>query len=133
MTKKILTNTIRSVPIAGKTYEEYVEAVAYKLISEGYERGEQEDMGIITDLLTDFDEMGFIPTTAVPDPEAYAIEWRNKMTNALQGYRKASDVAREIFDEINELKKPYASGYIDGNALYVQLYILEKKYTEGEG
>lgn len=48
----------------------------------------------------------------------------------LYGWRKTSDVAREIFEEINELKKQYASGDIDGNTLYVQLYMLEKKYTE---
>ena len=49
-----------------------------------------------------------------------------------EGYGKARyEVAREIFEKINELKKQYASGDIDGNTLYVQLYMLEKKYTEG--
>ena len=57
-----------------------------------------EEMGVITDLLIDFDEMGFAPTTACPDPEAYTIEWREKLTNALKGYRKADEVAREIFE-----------------------------------
>lgn len=33
--KDKLIETIRAVPIAGKTYEEYVEAVAEKLIDEG--------------------------------------------------------------------------------------------------
>lgn len=33
--KNKLIETIRAVPIAGKTYEEYVEAVAEKLIDEG--------------------------------------------------------------------------------------------------
>jgi hypothetical protein len=47
-----------------------------------------------------------------------------------KGYRKASDVAEEIFAEINELKKQYLSGDINGNELYVQLYLLEKEYTE---
>ena len=47
------------------------------------------------------------------------------------GYAKGkADCAREIFAEINELKKQYASGDIDGNTLYVQLYMLERKYTE---
>ena len=41
-----------------------------------------------------------------------------------------SEVAREIFEEIDEIKKQYASGDIDGNELYVRLYLLEKKYTE---
>lgn len=44
------------------------------------------------------------------------------------GYEKA---AREIFEEIGQIKKEYASGDIDGNELYVRLYLLEKNYTEG--
>ena len=40
------------------------------------------------------------------------------------------DVAREIFAEINAIKKEYAAGDIDGNELYIRLYMLEKKYTE---
>ena len=52
-----------------------------------------------------------------------------KLYNA--GYRKQSDVVREIFEEINEIKKQYTSGDIDGNELYVRLYLLEKKHTEG--
>ena len=42
-----------------------------------------------------------------------------------------AEVAREIFEEIGQIKKEYASGDIDGNELYVRLYLLEKKYTEG--
>ena len=38
--------------------------------------------------------------------------------------------AREIFEEISQIKKDYASGDIDGNELYVRLYLLEKKCTE---
>ena len=41
-----------------------------------------------------------------------------------------SEVAREIFEEINAIKKEYASGDIDGNELYIRLYQLEKKYLE---
>ena len=41
-----------------------------------------------------------------------------------------SEVAREIFEGISQIKKEYASGDIDGNELYVRLYLLEKKYAE---
>ena len=41
-----------------------------------------------------------------------------------------SEVAREIFAEISQIKKEYASGDIDGNELYVRLYLLEKKYSK---
>ncbi len=50
-----------------------------------------KQIDIIIDLLTEFDEMGFIPTTAVPDPEAYAIKWREKITKAFEDYHKQSD------------------------------------------
>ena len=43
-----------------------------------------------------------------------------------------SEVAREIFEEINAIKKEYASGDIDGNELYIRLFRLEKKYLEGK-
>ena len=43
-----------------------------------------------------------------------------------------AEVSREIFEEIGQIKKEYASGDIDGNELYVRLYLLEKKYTEGK-
>jgi hypothetical protein len=39
-------------------------------------------------LLIEFDEMGFQPTTPVPDPEGFALNWRNRLLNALKGYRK---------------------------------------------
>ena len=42
-----------------------------------------------------------------------------------RGYDTA---AREIFKEINQIKKEYASGDIDGNELYVRLYLLKNKY-----
>ena len=41
-----------------------------------------------------------------------------------------AELAREIFEEIAKIKKEYASGDIDGDTLYVRLYLLEKKYTE---
>lgn len=65
-----------------------------------------KQIDIITDLLVDFDEMGFCPTTSCPDPDAYAIEWRNKMTKAIKGYR--TDVAREIFAEIDKIIDEYS-------------------------
>lgn len=33
----------------------------------------------ITDLLIEFDEMGFCPTTVCPNPEQYATEWRERV------------------------------------------------------
>ena len=51
----------------------------------------EEQIDIIRDLLVEFDEMGFIPTTTVPNPEAYAIKWREEITKALENYFKQSE------------------------------------------
>ena len=59
-----------------------------------------------------------------------STEKAKRLYNA--GYRKQSEVTREIFEEINAIKKEYSSGDIDGNELYIRLHMLEKKYTEGE-
>ena len=77
----------------------------------------------IEDLLIDFDEMGFIPTTLHPtDPDAYAREWKDKLIEALKGYRKASDVARDIIDILK-------SAGID-EWRYPVIAELKKKYTQ---
>lgn len=70
-------------------------------------------------LIDDMPAADVVPRAEV---ENYA-EW--------SGLKQAKqDVAREIFAEINAIKKEYASGDIDGNEMYVRLYMLEKKYTE---
>ena len=33
----------------------------------------------ITDLLIEFDEMGFAPTTVCPNAEQYAVDWRERV------------------------------------------------------
>lgn len=52
---------------------------------------EEKQIEIIIDLLIEFDEMGFVPIIPCPDPEAYAIEWKEKLIKALQEYRKQSE------------------------------------------
>lgn len=41
-------------------------------------------------------------------------------------------VAREIFEELDNLKKQYIKGDIDEHKFIVRLFLLKKKYTEGE-
>ena len=75
-TKDKLITEIRAVPIAGKTYEEYVDAVADRLVE--------------------------------------------------KGYRKASEVAREIFEEIENalelLQKAVREGRKNDSIKYQQLH-----------
>jgi hypothetical protein len=49
------------------------------------------------------------------------------------GYRKASEVAREIFDDVDEIAYRYLNNadYSAGDMIY-DLNELKKKYTEGE-
>ena len=51
----------------------------------------EKQIDIIRDLLIEFDEMGFVPSTTVPNPEAYAIKWREEITKALVDYFKQSE------------------------------------------
>ena len=88
--KDKLIEMLRSVPVAGKTYEEYIEAIADMLIAEGY--------------------------------------------------RKASDVAREIFEEIDDALHNMAMEYANANhkdyfavcemVHHKVIRPIEKKYTE---
>lgn len=90
-----------------------------------------EEAGFIEDLLIDFDEMGFAPTTLCPNPEAYAIEWKRKLIEELKGYRKASDVVRDIFNDLNEMWHK-GRGFIKYSDLVRLERLHEQKYTEGE-
>jgi hypothetical protein len=76
---------------------------------------EEEQIDIIIDILTDFDEMGFVPTTTVPDPETYAIKWRNKLTDALKDYRnrQKAEIDRQDkeIERLNGILENYAFEY----------------------
>lgn len=56
----------------------------------------------IIDLITEFDEMGFAPTTLHPDPEQYAIDWRDqvrkefaRLTAERDDYKSRAEVAEQ--------------------------------------
>lgn len=88
----------------------------------------------IEDLLIEFDEMGFLPATTVPDSEGFAVRWKNRLIDAIKDYSKASDVARAIFEDIEE---NYADYIFDGSRNIIVITEkdfaeLKKKYTEGE-
>lgn len=92
---------------------------------------EEKQNDIITDLLIDFDEMGFAPTTIVPDPDAYAREWRDKLTDALQGYRKQSENLIELPCKVGTtLYFLYNSPYADEPNLTPRIYKTADWYFE---
>lgn len=115
--KDKLIKTIREVPIADKTYTEYVEAVADKLIAEDYRKIFDDHQRQCT---------------------CYALGCQ--MSEQLK-----REVAREIFEEIEKARKKWdtvhnidhygyngsAFGYLEAD-VDSTIYELKKKYTESE-
>lgn len=56
----------------------------------------------IEDLLIDFDEMGFAPTTLCPNPDEYACEWRMKLVAEIN--RKQAEI-EDLQMENEQLKR----------------------------
>lgn len=53
----------------------------------------------LTDLLIEFDEMGFCPTTVCPHPEQYAIEWKEQIVKEIQKLQAENAELRERLDK----------------------------------
>lgn len=53
----------------------------------------------LKDLLIEFDEMGFVPTTVCPNPDKYATEWRDRLVNCVNNATKQAKI-----DVLNKLK-----------------------------
>lgn len=65
----------------------------------------------LTDLLIEFDEMGFCPTTVCPHPEQYAIEWKEQIVKEIQKLQAENAELRERLKKAVEL--PYAPDSVD--------------------
>lgn len=50
---------------------------------------------MIEDLLTEFDEMGFAPTTLCENSEKYAVEWKKRLVAEIDKFQKAL-IAQEV-------------------------------------
>lgn len=57
----------------------------------------------IDSLLTTFDEMGFAPTTLLPDPHKCAIEWINAIKEEFERLENENAALRERLDKAVEL------------------------------
>ena len=83
----------------------------------------------------------FVPNGCGRCPDCFCEGDALKLYNA--GYRKASEVAREIFEEIEEVFRQHTDGGYYLNNAWIPEYLdpytqdavakLKKKYTEGEG
>lgn len=58
----------------------------------------------LTDLLIEFDEMGFCPTTVCPRPEQYAIEWKEQIAKEVQKLQAENAELRERLEKAVELQ-----------------------------
>ena len=58
----------------------------------------------LKDLLIEFDEMGFVPTTVCPNPDKYATEWRDRLVNCVNNATKQAkiDVLNEVRERLTE-------------------------------
>lgn len=63
----------------------------------------------LIDLLVDFDEMSFCPTTLTPNPDEYAIEWKQKLIYAIDQANKetAEKILKDMFNEILSIENCY--------------------------
>ena len=48
---------------------------------------------MIEDLLIEFDEMGFAPTTTCPNPDKYACEWKEKLVSEINCQQEQLEAA----------------------------------------
>lgn len=67
----------------------------------------QETKVMIEDFLIEFDEMGFAPITLCPDPEKYAIEWREKVRAEFERLETENAALRARLEKAVEL--PFVS------------------------
>ena len=56
---------------------------------------------MIEDLLIEFDEMGFAPTTLCENPEKYAVEWKKRLVAEIDKFQKAS--CKEFAEKIKTI------------------------------
>lgn len=81
----------------------------------------------LTDLLIEFDEMGFCPTTACPNPEQTAIEWKEQVVKEIQKLQAENAELRARLDKAGELPYMYEAELVDSaghflKTTYIVLY-----------
>ena len=64
----------------------------------------------IDELLIDFDEMGFTPTTLCENPDEYAIEWKKQLVADIERLKAENKeltkvVSSKVYDLIDNAKK----------------------------
>lgn len=85
------------------------------------------DESRLTDMLIEFDEMGFCPTTVCPHPEQYAIEWKEQIAKEIQKLQAENAELRARLEKAVELPYMYEAELVDSaghflKTIYIVLY-----------
>lgn len=57
----------------------------------------------LLDLLIEFDEMGFAPTTVCTDPEEFAVRWKEQLAKEIEALKAENAVLRNRLEKAVEL------------------------------
>lgn len=71
-------------------------------IETGYINSATSTPDSLTDLLIEFDEMGFAPTTPCPNSEEYAIGWRGKVRKEIERLKSENAELKSSLTHANE-------------------------------
>ena len=79
-------------------------------IETGYINSATSTPDSLTDLLIEFDEMGFAPTTPCPNPEEYAIGWRGKVRKEIERLKSENaklrvELSQTIYNKVKEINR----------------------------
>lgn len=91
----------------------------------------------LLDLLIEFDEMGFAPTTVCEDPEEYAKKWKDQVWEAVKELETENAALRERLEKAVELPvkvggKVYMPWEWDGVSGVAELTVNYISLFEGE-
>ena len=78
----------------------------------------------LTDLLIEFDEMGFAPATVCEDPEAYAKKWKDQVWEAVRALKAENAALRK---QVSEMIMPPCTL---GDTLYITSFCFGDGYDE---
>lgn len=70
----------------------------------------------IDNLLVDFDEMGFVPTTLCENPEEYAREWKRQLVSEIERLKEENEYPDRTDEErYQEAEANVRAGIVSGN------------------
>ena len=80
----------------------------------------------LIDLLIEFDEMGFVPTTVCEDAEEYAKRWKDQVLEEVKAIEAENAVLRERLDKAVELPSGDRVWFITEDEEGKESYIIPK-------